>query len=210
MSESPSSIRWVRAQHTRSALRTDGVAVVFDQNQWIALSQGEFYVLRVPSLAQNLDRAVEMADEMFPPAPWSVSSGVWSADVWQVHPNGDGTWGVFRDLEGTLEQASTQSFPSADRARRWAELRFDRGGARLRGPKPRAGSKAAFKLPDVRVTEEEKVHAMGILGDLNLGYSDFVRAALLWAQTHVLTDGGGWRVEKVEGGGYVFVSDTSS
>lgn len=206
MSKNSSSTRWVRAQQTRSAARTDGVGVLFDQSRWVAVVQGEVHVLRTPGLGQNLERAIEDADEAFPPAPWTLVSGVWSADLWQVRPNADDTWSVFRDLDGTTVQASTQLFPSADRARRWAELRFGRGCARLRGPKPRAGRKADAKLPDVRVTEEEKAHAMGVLSELGLGYSDFVRAALTWAQTHVLAEGSGWRIERQKDNSFAFVA----
>ena len=203
MSEIPST-RWVRAPRIPTATRTDGLAVALDQNHWVLLVQGVPQMLRTPGGSSFLERAVEEADETFPPAPWTFAAGVWTAGVWQVRPNGDNTWGVFREIEGTVEQASRQPFPSADRARRWAELRFDRGAARLRGPKPRAGSKAACKLPDVRVTEEERAHAMDVLGRLGLGYSDFVRAALSWAETHILTEDGRWCVGEQEEGGSMF------
>ena len=204
MSDTPTMVRWVRALPTRSASRTDGIAVAFDQNRWLLMAQGTTYVLRTPGFSQNLDRAVDDADQFFPPAPWTFTEGVWSFGVWQIRPNADGTWGVFREVEGTVEQASIQLFPSADRARRWAELRFDRGSSRLRGPKPRAGSRASEKLPDVRVTEDEKAHAMAILGRLGLGYSDFVRAALVWAEAQVLAEGAGWSVVRGEDGSYSF------
>ena len=93
---------------------------------------------------------------------------------------------------------------TADRARRWAELRFDRGDAGLRGPKPRAGSRASFKLPDVRVTEVERDHALSMLVTLGISYSEFVRAALVWAERNVL-DGDGWEIEEDEEGNHAFV-----
>jgi hypothetical protein len=87
------------------------------------------------------------------------------------------------------------SFPSADRARRWAELRFDRSEGGLRGPKPRAGSRSAAKLPDVRVTEEERDAATATLDALGMSYAVFVRASLEWARAYVLSDSPEWTVD---------------
>jgi hypothetical protein len=207
------STRWVRAPRIPTASRTDGLSVTLDNGRWVANMAGKPAVLATPGLASYLERALVEADEAHPPAPWAFVDGVWRCHVWEIRPNGDGTWGIFRTLEGEVEQASRQPFPSADRARRWAELRFDRGETRLRGPKPRAGSKAAHKLPDIRVTEAEKSHVFDLLGRLGLGYSDFVRAAMFWAESNLVEatpeDGAGeartWEVVEREGGGYAFV-----
>ena len=90
------------------------------------------------------------------------------------------------------ERASVQEFSSADRARRWAEVRLDRTGTNLRGPKPRAGRRSNCKLPDVRVTETERADAMRLLKDLGLTYSQFVRAALRFADSYIAH--GTWEV----------------
>lgn len=202
-----SSIRWVRAPRIPAATRTDGYTVSLDSGtHWVVTGPGlaTAKVLPTTGLASYLEDAVEDVDLLFPPTPWRVEDGVWYADRWQVRPNGDGTWGVHRLIEGVVEVASRQPFPSADRARRWAELRFDRGDARLRGPKPRAGSKAAHKLPDVRVTDEEKAHTLAVLASLGLTYSDFVRMSLRWVEEQVIEDGA-WAVQRIEGGGVVLV-----
>ncbi len=194
------STRWIRAPRIPTATRTDGYTVCLEGSRWTVLAQGTPRDLRTAAVSSYLETAIEEVDALFPPAPWSVDGGVWSAGVWQVRPNGDGTWGVFRLLEGVVEAASRQPFPSADRARRWAELRFDRGEARLRGPKPRAGSKAARKLPDVRVTEEERAHTLEVLERLGVGYSDFVRAALAWVEEQALGEDASWALVKFEDG----------
>lgn len=80
--------------------------------------------------------------------------------------------------------ASRRTFSSADRARTWADIRFDRAVGGLRGPKPRGGSTSGAKLPDIRVTEEERALAERVLEREGLSYSEFVRAALRWVDAH--------------------------
>lgn len=200
-----SSTRWVRAPRLPGATRTDGLSLNFDGAAWVVAVNGALVALSTPGIASYLERAIEEVDTLHPPAPWTLASGVWWAGVWQVRPNGDGTWSVHRLLDGVVEAASRQPFPSADRARRWAELRFDRGDGRLRGPKPRAGSRASCKLPDVRVTEDERAHTVEVLERLGLGYSDFVRASLAWAEANVLSSAAGWQVVPQEEGGHAFL-----
>jgi hypothetical protein len=201
-----SSIRWVRAPRVPAATRTDGYTVSLDSDTcWVVVGPGVGpKALDTTGRPSYLEDAIEEVDLLFPPTPWRVEGGVWYADRWQVRPNGDDTWGVHRLLDGVVEVASRQPFPSADRARRWAELRFDRGDARLRGPKPRAGSKASCKLPDVRVTDEEKAHTLAVLESLGVTYSDFVRMSLRWVEEQVI-EAGAWEVQRVEGGGATLV-----
>jgi hypothetical protein len=204
------STRWVRAPRIPTASRTDGLSVTLDNGGWVASLNGVAKHLATPGLASYLERALVEADEAHPPAPWAFADGIWTCHVWEIRPNGDGTWGIFRTLDGVVEQASRQPFTSADRARRWAELRFDRGEARLRGPKPRAGSKASHKLPDIRVTEVEKTRMLDLLGRMGIGYSDFVRAAAAWVEENVVEAAGegdaprGWQVVEKESGGFAF------
>ena len=199
------STRWVRAPRIPAATRTDGLTVTFENGCWELIRQGQVEPLTAtPAITSYLNRAIEEVDEKHPPFPWSFTGGIWRANLWEVRPDGSGTWGVYRVIDGKEERSSRQPFPSADRARRWAELRFDRGDAGLRGPRPRAGSRASFKLPDVRVTETERDHALALLVRLGLSYSDFVRAALVWAEDNAL-DGGGWTVEEDVDGTHAFV-----
>ena len=201
------STRWVRAPCIPTASRTDGLSVTLDNETWVATHRGTPTSLSTPGLATYLERALVEADEAHPPAPWAFADGVWTCHVWEIRSNGDDTWGIFRTLDGVVERASRQPFPSADRARRWAELRFDRGEARLRGPKPRAGSTSGHKLPDIRVTEAEKLRVLDLLGRMGIGYSDFVRAAATWAEKHLVETGSeedaASRKWRVEGGGSV-------
>lgn len=186
--------RWVRSARTNTSSRTDGITVTLSNGSWVMVSEGKTEKLKTPPLAAWLDKAIQEADEANPPAPWAFKRGVWSSGSWVIRPDNDG-WGVFRALGEGVERASRQSFPSADRARRWAELRFDRSEGGLRGPKPRAGSRSAAKLPDVRVTEEERDAANATLEDLGMSYAVFVRASLEWARRNVLTEGAEWTVD---------------
>ena len=175
--------RWVRASRTGEAARTDGVTVILTSGSWMLHSRRSptAQKLKTPGLLAYLDRAIEEADVAISPAGWEHVSGVWSAkNGWAIRPV-EGGWGAFRRIKGEEERASRQTFDSADRGRRWAELRFERGEAGLRGPKPRAGSRSASKLPDIRVTEEERIFAEEVLTKLGVSYSEFVRAALQWA-----------------------------
>jgi hypothetical protein len=189
------SVRWVRAPRVPSATRTDGISLALStrEGRWVSLVKGVPHPLSTPPAAYVFESAVDEVDRMFPPAPWSYRDGVWVADLWHVVPDGGDTWSVYRSLDGFMERASQQSFPTADRARRWAELRFDRGTQGLRGPKPRAGKKSGARLPDVRMTEEERSHILSTLESRGLSYSDFVRAAFAWIEES-LGDEGAWDV----------------
>jgi len=190
--------RWVRVPRAGEATRSDGVFIALRSGAWVYWSAGEKRAdakkLRTPGLLAYLSRAIDEVDALLPPAGWTFSEGIWRSGVWSVRPVENG-WGAFRTVRGSEDRASRQTFDSADRARKWAELRFERGDAGLRGPKPRAGARATFKLPDVRVTEEERQFAESIVEGLGVSYSEFVRAALRWAQESVLTEKA-WSVSK--------------
>lgn len=190
-------IRWVRATRVSTATRTDGLSLTLHDNAWRVYVEGgdaagtRLSVAPVPSF---LDRAIERVDEMYPPAPWSFKNGVWTAGGWSVTP-GDSGYIVVRNVDGRQERASRQVFPSPDRARRWAQLRFDRSVGGLRGPKPRAGSRSGAKLPDVRVTEAERDAAVELLESLDMPYAVFVRAAMEWTREHV-KESGEWTLDR--------------
>jgi len=203
-SPNPASLRWVRAPRIPSASRTDGITINLVEGRWKLSRNGEVQVLATPPATFAFESALEEADVLYPPAPWRHERGVWIADLWHVVPDGAGAWAVYRNIDGLMERASLQIFVTADRARRWAELRFDRGTQGLRGPKPRAGSRAGSKLPDVRVTDEERDHAIAVLAERDLSYSEFVRAALAWVEEYV-GEGLPWAVERNEDGSRSFV-----
>lgn len=189
-------VRWMRAPRSAQATRTDGVAVSLVSGHWSCLRASKETRLKTPGLVAYINKAVEEADALFPPDGWTVSDGVWASGNWCLRPVEAG-WGVFRTVKGQEERASRQVFESPDRARRWASLRLERGEAGLRGPKPRAGSRSGAKLPDIRVTEEERASAEALLDQLGLSYSEFVRAALHWSSENL---GHAWSVSRTEEG----------
>jgi len=186
--------RWMRSNRTNTASRTDGVTVTLSNGAWVVVCSGKTDKLKTAPVPAWMDKAIQEADEAHPPDPWTHAKGVWTSGSWVVRPDTDG-WAVFRALGDGVQRASRQSFPSADRARRWAEVRFDRSEGGLRGPKPRAGSRSAAKLPDVRVTEEERDAANATLDALGMSYAVFVRAALEWARANVLHTDGEWSAD---------------
>jgi hypothetical protein len=187
--------RWVRSPRTSSATRTDGLVLVYKDGAWLLASGGaESLVLTSPDTVEYMEEAIFLADVLNPPAPWVCEGASWCADVWCVSPEAEG-WIVYRAFEEGLRRASTQVFTSPDRARRWAELRFDRGQSGLRGPKPRAGTKARAKLPDVRVTQGEREHTLAMLERIGIPYSTFVRAASAWVEAHLTGDNPSWAID---------------
>lgn len=175
--------RWVRSPNESMALREDGRAVTLSGGRWACVTAEETLRLKTPGLHAYLDRAIEEVDESFPPAPWTVDAGIWSTAGWVVRAGGE-AWTVSRAVGTEQELATTKVFSSSDRARAWADGRLERAEGGLRGPKPRVGKTAAAKLPDIRVTEEERALAERVLEREGVSYSEFVRACFTWAEAH--------------------------
>ena len=192
--------KWLRLPQQGSARRGDGAEVKiqdeypYEGRAWFARYSGDPELLPVPSSPSFLEDAIEAADSRFPPLGWRESNGSWATEGWLVAPESTG-WVVLRDRGSGMERASRRVFRSADRARCWAEFRFDRRTLNLRGPKPRAEEKSTAKLPDVRVTPREKDEAIAVVRDLGLTYSEFARACVQFAA------GGSLAVERSESGG---------
>jgi hypothetical protein len=91
-----------------------------------------------PIPVETLDQAIAHADKTHPPAGWSHVVGLWLHAGWKIQP-AEGGWAVFDD-EG--DRKSKQVFARADLARKWCEVRQDRVGINLRGPKPKLGNGA--------------------------------------------------------------------
>jgi len=91
-----------------------------------------------PLDAKDLPAAMQEADQKHPPTGWSCVFGAWLSENWQVKPKREEGavvgWTV-HSREG--EQKSKQVFDRADLARKWCEVRKDRVGLNLRGPKPK-------------------------------------------------------------------------
>jgi hypothetical protein len=175
--------RWVRSKTDPMALREDGIGVSLSEGKWAAVVETKIVRLKTPGLLSYLERAIEEADELFLPGAWTVDASIWKAAGWYVRV-GEGGWSVFRPMEGKLVLASKKVFASSDRARSWAESRLDRAEGGLRGPKPRGGKAANAKLPDIRVTEDERALADRVLEREGLSYSEFVRACFAWVGAH--------------------------
>ena len=89
-----------------------------------------------PITATSLRDAIAQADRLEPPPEWSYVCGLWLRRGWKVQPV-EGGWSIF-DEEGA--QKSKQVFERADLARKWCEVRADRVGINLRGPKPKTSA----------------------------------------------------------------------
>jgi hypothetical protein len=165
--------------------------------RWLVTRNDKTKILRTQGFPAYLDKAIAEIDAIVPPKRWRFENNRWISDNWIIVEDG-GRWLVRRLWpDGRLESATRQEFLSQDRARVWVELRRDRSKYGLRGPKPRAGASASAKLPDVRVTAEEKDAVVLALGRYGLSYSAFVRCAFEWAEQNL---GNGWVIETDEHG----------
>jgi len=194
--------KWRRDTKTGSALRLgDKTSLVLTDDGWLATHKGEVHHIPAPPSGNALEEAITMTDAFHPPNGWDYKEGHWMREGWHIRPEETG-WYVYRTAEEDPSRASVQEFATADRARRWAEVRLDRTQTNLRGPKPRAGSKSTSKLPDVRVTEAEKTESKVLMERLGLTYSQFVRASLRFAKDHITPnpmDEDDWVVVKKNG-----------
>jgi hypothetical protein len=187
------AVRWIRNLGANEAERTDGFIVKLRGSQWTVMKNGKTKVLPTEPFPAYLDRAIHVVDQHFPPPKWRFDENRWISGNWVITEAGEAKWKVQRlDVHGLTSNPTRQEFLSPDRARVWVELRRERANMGLRGPKPRAGSPAKAKLPDIRVTIAERDAATLILGRLGMSYSGFVRAALEWADEHV---GVNWTVD---------------
>jgi hypothetical protein len=193
--------RWLRTARTAHATRSDGIVLWHEGAGWHVTVHAEpFAFFPLTATPAHMEDCIARIDMARPPEPWMLVDGVWMASVWRVFSLDALTWSVYRDLDGELAQASRQTFVTADRARRWAELRFDRGSAGLRGPKPRVGARSKAKLPDVRVTEDERTRMQAALERVGMSYSEMVRASAYWVEENLLGQNAGWKVERLENG----------
>jgi hypothetical protein len=190
--------RWVRRTKRSYAQREDDLIVELVGFQWVVRYKGKAKILKTDGAPAFIEKAIREADEKLPPAGWRLDPDGWKRENWRITETTAGEWSILRaNRNGEYEPASGRAFPSADRARAWCDVRMDRGEAGLRGPKPRTGLRANSKLPDVRVTQDEKESAMEILERVNMTYAEFVRASLRWVDENV---GDKWRVVDTDSG----------
>lgn len=110
------------------ATREQGNLTLVGHRDYFVLLADEAYDIKV----SGLDSAIQEADRVFPPPGWAWGQGEWASTGWRVKLGSKG-WLIYRE-EGTL--ASKQHYPRADLARKWCDVRADRVGINLRGPKP--------------------------------------------------------------------------
>ncbi len=193
------SSKWTRHVKTATAVRGDRLQLGLSSNKWVATKGASAYPLRADAHESRLEQAICEADMTFPPDGWTFTDEVWSRPGWTVSSTQDG-WNVYivNGLPDDMRLASVRTFDTPDRARWWAELRLDRTGTNLRGPKPRAGKRSTRKLPDVRVTPGEREEATAITQALDMTYSEFARASLAFARDHII-EGGEYEVQERDG-----------
>ena len=92
----------------------------------------------LPIQAADLTEAISFADRKLPPAGWSYVVGMWIRPGWKIQKSGEG-WKVHGE-DG--EPKSQKTFERADMARKWCEIRNDRVGMNLRGPKPKTAEES--------------------------------------------------------------------
>lgn len=114
-------------------------------------------------------------------SPWSpVEGGGWSAvvrgHVWALRPDAitPTKFRVYRD--GELASLAIRSLGVSAR---WAEARFERAGRSLRGPLPKRNGVAVERLPDFRVSAEEREILLRRSANLGIPYATYGRGALL-------------------------------
>jgi hypothetical protein len=123
---------WTTNKRYHWASRKDaGLTLVLHRGKWCLLEElsGPLTLYASDSLAT----AILEADRRYPPEGWGYVVGMWVSNDWYIKPEGEG-WMIY-DKDKALK--STHVFARADLARKWCEIRQDRVGLRLRGPKPK-------------------------------------------------------------------------
>lgn len=166
---------WARYPKNSTAFRGYGegsLVLVKAENGWRLFDSDKNELALDTSHESQFEAVLETVDLLYPPAGWTRLDHIaWVNGEWNVSL-GTAGWRV------THPRCSTrQIFRSADRARKWVDLRVTRGGG-TRGPRCRAETRATKTLPDVRVTEAERTDAMNLAAELNLSFAELVRAAL--------------------------------
>ena len=167
---------WTRYPRNSTAFRGAGdralVLIKKPDGLW-QLSQvgGSSLTVDAPDTA-SMEEVIEVVDLVYPPEGWTrLDHTSWQRGDW-LCVQGTSGWRVQHPKHSTR-----QVFRSADRARKWIDLRHDRPGG-IKGPRPRGNVRATKTLPDVRVTAEERERFTSLAARLNVTFSDLVRRAL--------------------------------
>lgn len=121
---------WISNRRYFWATREQGNLTLVGHRDYYVLLGDEAYDIKV----KDLDVAIQEADKVFPPEGWTWAGDMWTSKGWQVKPCPEG-WAVCAEDGSVL---SKQYCSRADLARKWCEVRSDRVGLNLRGPKPAA------------------------------------------------------------------------
>ena len=166
---------WARYPKNSTAFRGYGsgsLVLVKTDNSWRLFDAEKNELALDTSHEAGLESVIEVVDLLYPPAGWTrLDQAAWSRGDWSV-TLGQAGWKVAHP-----KAATRQVFPSADRARKWVDLRADRPNG-PRGPRCRSDVRATRTLPDVRVTEAERAEALELASALKISFAELVRAAL--------------------------------
>jgi hypothetical protein len=166
---------WTRYPKNSTAFRGYGagaLVLVKAEIGWRLFDDTKSELSLQTSAEDALDSVIEVVDLLYPPEGWiRLDQTSWERGDWKITSAAAG-WKISHPRFSTR-----QSFRSADRARKWVDLRADRLNS-TRGPRCRAETRANRTLPDVRVTEAERAAALKLASDLNLTFAELVRAAL--------------------------------
>ena len=166
---------WARYPKNSTAFRGYGegaLVLVKSDVGWRLFDEAKNELALDTSSEDGLEAVIETVDLLYPPGGWTrLDHTAWEKGDWKITLTATG-WKVAHP-----RSAPRQTFRSADRARKWVDLRADRLNS-TRGPRCRAETRANRTLPDVRVTEAERAAALQLASELNLSFAELVRAAL--------------------------------
>ena len=166
---------WARYPKNLTAFRGYGsgsLVLVKADNCWRLFDGDKNELALDAGHESSLEAIIETVDLLYPPEGWTrLDHSAWERGDWSVTLTQTG-WKV-----GHPKAATRQVFPSADRARKWVDLRAARPNG-TRGPRCRSTARANRTLPDVRVTEAERSEALELASDLKISFAELVRAAL--------------------------------
>jgi hypothetical protein len=127
----PTFSNWITNKKFGYAFREEGMLTLIHHRGVFLLLTDK--VEPLPGKVDSLDAAITVCDAHKPPTGWGFVVGMWVQPGWSIRKE-ESHWLVYGE-DG--EPRSKKKFPRADMARKWCEVRKDRVGLNLRGPKPK-------------------------------------------------------------------------